>query len=284
MSLVANVVKQSVSAPALQRLPDIIDALGRDDFGTELIGMLNVTIGAEHCSVFRLDRHTPCEVVAVSRDGTDTAHRQFSRYLSGAYWRGDPAMVETIQGVGSDDFIMVRTDTKALPVGEFRSIFYGAKHIRERILLCGGTSECAIGISILRPEERGLATEQELFELGNLSSTLISLLSKHAGMLSRRADLSLALTSLCEIEATFKMTDVHFSPREAAVCARILFGISSIGIALDLGIGEETVLTYRKRAYQRLNIGSQRELLLWYIEQWGRRSSYPSLAKVSALS
>jgi DNA-binding CsgD family transcriptional regulator len=29
--------------------------------------------------------------------------------------------------------------------------------------------------------------------------------------------------------------------------------MSPIGIALELGIGEETVLTYRKRIYNRLN-------------------------------
>jgi DNA-binding CsgD family transcriptional regulator len=58
--------------------------------------------------------------------------------------------------------------------------------------------------------------------------------------------------------------------REAEVCARILYGMSSVGIALDLSVSEETVKTYRKRAYQRLNIGSERELLTWYLARWSR--------------
>jgi hypothetical protein len=54
-----------------------------------------------------------------------------------------------------------------------------------------------------------------------------------------------------------------------------LFGISSAGIALDLGIGEETVMPYRKRAYMRLSIATQRELLLWYVSEWSGRQGRP---------
>lgn len=56
--------------------------------------------------------------------------------------------------------------------------------------------------------------------------------------------------------------------REAQVCARILFGLSSAGIALDLSVGEGTIKTYRKRAYERLEMGSERELLIWYLSRW----------------
>ena len=48
----------------------------------------------------------------------------------------------------------------------------------------------------------------------------------------------------------------------------MLYGLSTVGIALDLEIGEESVKTYRKRAYQRLRIGTERELLTWYLALW----------------
>lgn len=44
--------------------------------------------------------------------------------------------------------------------------------------------------------------------------------------------------------------------------------MSTTGIALDLDIRVETVMTYRKRSYRRLGIATQRELLLWYIKLW----------------
>ena len=45
------------------------------------------------------------------------------------------------------------------------------------------------------------------------------------------------------------------------VCARVLYGLTTTGIALDLGVSNETVKTFRKLAYRRLGIGSERELL-----------------------
>jgi DNA-binding CsgD family transcriptional regulator len=44
------------------------------------------------------------------------------------------------------------------------------------------------------------------------------------------------------------------------VLARALAGLTSAGIALDLRISLNTVLTYRKRAYGRLGVSSQAEL------------------------
>ena len=52
----------------------------------------------------------------------------------------------------------------------------------------------------------------------------------------------------------------QLSPREIEVCVRIMLGITSEGIGIDLGISRNTVLTYRKRAYARLNISSQNQL------------------------
>jgi DNA-binding CsgD family transcriptional regulator len=50
------------------------------------------------------------------------------------------------------------------------------------------------------------------------------------------------------------------SPRERGICIKILLGFTSEAIALDLGLSHKTVLTYRRRACERLGIGSQNEL------------------------
>ena len=39
------------------------------------------------------------------------------------------------------------------------------------------------------------------------------------------------------------------------------------------------LMTYRKRAYQRLGIGSQRELLMWYLTLWSDYRETPELAR-----
>jgi DNA-binding NarL/FixJ family response regulator len=45
------------------------------------------------------------------------------------------------------------------------------------------------------------------------------------------------------------------------VCARIACGLSMDGIAADLGIAKSSVLTLRKRAYNKLALHSRMDLV-----------------------
>ncbi|MCC7100825.1 MAG: hypothetical protein IT500_14670, partial [Rubrivivax sp.] len=51
----------------------------------------------------------------------------------------------------------------------------------------------------------------------------------------------------------------------------VLVGMTSDGIAVDLGIGLQSVLTYRKRAYAKLGVCGQRELLSLFLN-WERKA------------
>lgn len=257
-----------VLSPATIFLPEIIDHLGDDDFDHLLIAFLNAAVGAEHCTVFRLDGETPYGVVAVSHDGSDTARRQSSLYLK-SYWRQDTVLAEAQRNVRLATPSLHRTGVSDLKDRHYSAVMYGAAHVGERILVCGGSPGSRFGVSILRPEEKGNATEEELYDLAAISKTLVALVSKHVALIDSRSDLSLALTSIEHIEAVFCAATVKLPRREAEVCARTVLGVSTAGISAELAIGEETVMTYRKRAYQRLGIATQRELLLWYVAEWG---------------
>ena len=54
--------------------------------------------------------------------------------------------------------------------------------------------------------------------------------------------------------------DRGLTGREIDVCTRALAGMTAEGIALELEIKKSSVVTYRKRAYERLGISSQHEL------------------------
>lgn len=54
--------------------------------------------------------------------------------------------------------------------------------------------------------------------------------------------------------------DRGLTVRELDVCARSLLGMTAEGTALELGVKQSSVVTYRKRAYARLGISSQSEL------------------------
>jgi DNA-binding NarL/FixJ family response regulator len=253
-------------------LPSVVSAIGDERFGWVLLGYLNQACGAEHVAIFRFDHGVPMEIASVSLDRTDSAHRQVGLYIDGQYWRVDPSMIEAQRCLERKELGLIRLDVNSLPSSVLRDRIYLSMHIRERVLVCGGSNDARFALSVLRSDRHGVFTGQELENLNNVAEMLLSILEKHCGIRWRHDHLSMALTSLAEIEQCISRADESFPKREAQVSARILYGLSSIGIALDLGISEETVMTYRKRAYQRLSIGSQRELLLWYISLWSRTS------------
>jgi DNA-binding CsgD family transcriptional regulator len=246
----------------------LIGAIGEDDFDVRLIALLNDICGAEHYSIFKLTRDDPAQFASVSLDGTDTARKQANIYFGRQCWRRDPTFLEARSRLGQAALTLLRLDVDNLDDRELRDVVYGRSHIRDRLLLSGEFAGTAFGLSILRSDRHERFSNVEIDRLRDLGEALLSIIAKHVGVRWQKSSFATALTSLEEIENSILAAKEHFPRREAEVCARILYGLTSVGIALDLGIGEETVVTYRKRAYQRLRVGCHRELLLWYLALW----------------
>jgi len=63
-----------------------------------------------------------------------------------------------------------------------------------------------------------------------------------------------------QLEERFAERHAELTLRQRQVCARAAVGMTVEATALDLGIAKTSVLTYRKRAYQRLGVTSSIEL------------------------
>lgn len=245
------------------RLDSLIDAIGEHRFESELIRFLDGLFHVDHYALFALDGAAPQEISALSRDGSETSHKHASLYLKTELWRRDPTMAVARQASDSHEPGMIYLDVNALPDRELRETIYPL--VNERLLLCGHSIVGRIGLSMLRTSGRSapaLHAEPALHELGPI---LLSILSKHMRARRREGNIRFALSRLEDIQARVAASAVKLPPREIQVCARLLYGVSTVGIALKLDIGEETVITYRKRIYSRLGIGSQRELVIWYL-------------------
>lgn len=259
---------------ALARLaadfPALIMSIGDKTFGLHLLRLLNATCGAEHATVFNLTADNLIEVTAASIDGSDTAHRQVGVYLKEGLWRQDPSLAEAKRRLLSDSAAFVRTDVEHLSDDALREIVYGQTHIRDRVLICSRWGDDIVGLSVLRSAAAGPFTAADIDGVKSVAGTIFALLAKHISLTWNGPNVSVALTSLTEIEACVAQSVEGLPRREAEVCSRIIYGMSTVGISLELNISDETVMTYRKRTYHRLGIATQRELLLWYLELWSR--------------
>jgi DNA-binding CsgD family transcriptional regulator len=259
---------EPVLAKLAANFPALIMSIGQKQFGAQLLTMLNDICGAEHATVFHLTADNLVEVTAASMDGSDTAHRQVGVYLNEGLWRRDPTVNEAKLRLTSENEAFVRTDVEHLSDDVLREIVYGEQHISDRLLICSRWGEDIVGLSVLRSSEVGPFTQTHIDAVRSVAGTIFALLAKHISITWDGPNITVAFTSLEEIETCVSDCAALLPRREAEVCSRVIYGMSSVGIALELNISEETVMTYRKRTYHRLGIATQRELLLWYLELW----------------
>lgn len=257
---------------AARSLAGAVEATGTERFGASLLNHLQEACGADYCAVFRLGREAPSELATGSHDGSGTAHTRVSAYLQRRFWKHDPAMVHAQAHLQPHQLMVMRVDVTGLPDEAVRETIW--PRIRDRVVIAGRSGHAAYSMSILR-EGRGGFTPAEIERVSASADLLISVLAKHASLTERTSpdgSVSGVISSLPTIEACLAALS-PLTRREAEVCARILYGLSTTGIALDLGVGTETVKTFRKLAYRRLGIASERELLGWYLglqERWHR--------------
>ncbi|MBT2323092.1 helix-turn-helix transcriptional regulator [Variovorax paradoxus] len=255
------------SASSLARL---VEGMGNDRFGPALASYLHSLCGADHFAAFRLGQDELREVAACCVQPERTARDRVESYVKQGLWKHDPAMTEAQRCVEGAAATIIHVDFSDHGYDDLRPRVY--PHVRDRILLCGRTAKGAFGLSVLRADSHSPFAHEAIEKLGQAAELLVAMLAKHADVCQSRPNVAQALTMLPEIESCIVATS-PLPRREAEVCARILYGLSSVGIALDLSVSEETVKTYRKRAYQRLVIGSERELLTWYLAHWSRWSA-----------
>jgi DNA-binding CsgD family transcriptional regulator len=241
-------------AADLFELPEIVEAIGSENFAAQLLSCFDNLVGADHCSVYQLKDFELNEVASASLPG------------AGAMLRTDLTPYEVKRQLSMSG-AAVRVDVSSVHDAEVARIEERAVSRRQRIMISARRQDASYCLRIMRSAHRPEMTDDEVETLRQLSGVLVSAVVKHLDLTLRRPNLTPALCSLEEIERCVLST-TELSRREGEVCARILYGLSSCGIALDLGIGKESVMTYRKRAYQRLGIGSQRELLMHYLSLW----------------
>jgi DNA-binding CsgD family transcriptional regulator len=267
---------RSIDHPSLPALPDLVEAIGSDRFGSTVVSFLHELCGADHFAAFRMGNGVLQQVTVGSLDPNHSARHFVDSYIGQEWWRRDPAMSEAEQSLSSDASNIIHVDMGDRHYADMRPVIFPT--VRDRLLVCARRHDVAFGMSVIRTDPNPQFDAGSVEQLAGASDVLMAMLAKHADITAQRPNVALALTSLDEIEQCIVVMS-QLPRREVEVCSRILYGLSSVGIALDLGVGEESVKTYRKRAYQRLHIGSERELLTWYLSQWSAwRGHYFQLA------
>mgnify|MGYP006283582693 CR=1 FL=1 len=259
-------------------LAEVVGAIGSDEFGAVIARFLHENCGADHYAVFRLRRTTFQGILHGGVNREESARELVRRYVDQQWWQRDPAMSR----LGNFNFAarpnLLRVNIRASEYDGIREAIY--PEVSDRLLMLAQPGRDVVGVSIIRSNPFPAFEEPTLGTISGMANLVMSLLVKHLEVIDLRADAVQAVATLGEIEACLDET-TDLTPRMVEVCSRILYGMTTTGIALDLDVGEESIKTHRKRAYARLGIGSERELLKWYLSKWStwRGLSLPLCAR-----
>lgn len=136
---------------------------------------------------------------------------------------------------------------------DYREICFDRPRLRQKICFEQPANDGRIMCNFYLRQPVGAASLRRLEELAAIALPSLSLLAEarsceHASLVSR-------------IEARLATGYGDLTLRERQVCARTIAGWTSDAIAIDLGVGAGTVLTYRRRAYGRYDYSSAGEFL-----------------------
>lgn len=259
------VLHQSQPERSRSGIAELVGTIGTEEFGACLIGYLNNVCGADHCAVFRLGSDSMSALTFSSFDRSRLMAPMVERYIGEGLWREDPAISVARAHLETSSASLIRADLDDEGYSRLRPRVYPL--VRDRVVVCGRRESIDFGLSVLRGQPNAEFGPGAIERLASVSDTLLATVARHVCVLTARPDPAAALTDLAGMMNCVAACSA-LPRREVEVCARILYGMSTLGISLDIGVGEESVRTYRKRAYQRLRIGTEHELLRWYLTQW----------------
>jgi DNA-binding CsgD family transcriptional regulator len=246
--------------PSPQQMVSLIAALGTDAFEDEMLELQRSIAGVEHYSIYRVRGILPEFLGGASVRGKHPAR------LTGADKRYRRTYAELICAL-DETHDTARLVHDPIDKGDDPGLTAALLHyhIVDRIMLCGRVAGDLYAVTMMRSQEAGVFGEDALFRLEASSDLIIAICAKHASLHWDRPRGVKIFESVEVIETAIKDAAWGLSVRELQVAARILFGISALGISIDLGLGEDTIATYRKRLYARLSIGSRHELMQKYL-------------------
>ncbi len=243
--------------PFGDRAIELIDAVGRADFAPRLFELVHGAAACEHVSVFAFEGSQPPRTVLAENTGdTRLASSVAEKYVA-RYWRLDPANRVAARAGQPAGSWGLRISANDITDSIYRGHCYTGVGLSHRLSISQSRNGMNYRLNVYCRRTRPFS-EGVMHRIFGSADLLMALVRRHD---AQGHGVEPAIT-VSNFQERLKDAGPKLSKRELEVTALIAKGLSSHGIALELGVSINTVLTYRKRAYTRLNISTQNELML----------------------
>jgi len=238
-------------------LAEVVEAVGTPAYPRACFRVLAEAFDVDHWALFRYGASDSVRCLATaSRAYERAAERNIDDFVSRCH-RFDPALGVYRQRLNGHP-CLVKMAIGDIFDRQYRRCFE-ATHVEERLSFFAGGPDDVLQLCIYRglPTRSFSAAEMRLFT--SLARLLIATAGKHdslgaAAVLPQQLDVA-------DVEQRLESLPARLSRREREVCARAVLGRTIVETAVELDIERTSVVTYRQRAYEKLKVSRQADLL-----------------------
>lgn len=234
-------------------LAALIDAIGEKDFSARFLDAMRALAGVDLCSVFLHDSGGDVKLLLADGGIADFSLRASLDYAR-SYWRSDIQLAQLVR-VGGNKLRILRRPAVEIADPAYRAACYDRAGVTERLSIVW-PGRPRLVVNGYRTGADICATVGDAERLERHAGLLVAALKQH---LRAQAANPHRRDETCSVGHLIAL-GYGLSTREAEVSAALIRGETQQEIADSRQLSLATVITYRRRAYDKLGVGNQREL------------------------
>ncbi|WP_432470979.1 helix-turn-helix transcriptional regulator [Amphritea sp. HPY] len=244
-------------------LAPLIDSVGTEVFEKNLVDSMRRLVGANHCILVKYPREKKrCLTLFTQGDISEDLARECSELYDHSYYTRDPTFINDISTCDFSSPVFLHREFDDIDDKDYRHTLIERCHILDKLSLLHESTHWAYCLSLYRLEDVGRFQSGDVGCIQEWGEVLAALLKKHINLMEKD-----------EVQLTFSWISRRLmsscgdilTDREREVCAMIILGYSSVAIGLNLNISVNTVLTHRRKSYEKLGIGTQSQLFSFLV-------------------
>jgi len=238
----------------------VIESLGTGGFSAQLLQLLDALLPIDHLAVIHMEAHDRVRFIGSASQNSVIIPESTQLIYLTSYSCFDPNREQLEAWETSNGPCVKRLHVNEIAQIPYRELWYQHIGVIDRLSVLTHADQGLYCLNLYRTQTPFDDTHIE--QLQSLQTLLSALILKHSRYSGSLPPFLTREQQLLELIERMQSVEPKLTDRELQVCGRILIGMTSKGIALDLDVKTETVLTYRKRAYAKLEISSQNDLFL----------------------
>ncbi|MBB6520222.1 helix-turn-helix transcriptional regulator [Pseudoteredinibacter isoporae] len=250
--------ERDIKSRFFDRVDTLLEAIGKASFPQVLIHNLSDFLPLDHLSLVHLEERNDVTYGFSASRGVEPMRRELQQLYLSIFYRLDPNREFLDHYLADTEIQIRRLLPEAIEDRDYKNLWCEKMGINDRLSVITRADRGLYCLNLFRTEINFSDQDVKVLEL--LKPLLSALVLKHSRLSGTLSSFMTREEQINNLADRLAYIDSSLTQREKQVCARLLLGMSTEGIALDLDIKKQSVMTYRRRAYSRLEISSQNEL------------------------